>query len=163
MAALVDTNVLVYRVDPRFPLKQARATELLREGIENNSMVLSHQVLIEFVAAVTRSLSGQARLLTMEQAHREVEEMLTQFPVVYPTETTLRMAIHGAALYKFSWFDAHIWASANEHDLTKIWSEDFENGRLYGRVQVENPFKLGVHEPPSAYIGQRDAWHQRST
>jgi hypothetical protein len=32
-ASLIDTNVLVYRFDPRFPDKQAIATRLLREGL----------------------------------------------------------------------------------------------------------------------------------
>ncbi len=30
MAALIDTNILVYRFDPRYPAKQARATALLK-------------------------------------------------------------------------------------------------------------------------------------
>ena len=33
MTALIDTNVLVYRFDARFPEKQRVATELLRKGI----------------------------------------------------------------------------------------------------------------------------------
>ena len=40
MAALVDTNVLVYRFDARFPAKQARATELLRRGIHDDTVRL---------------------------------------------------------------------------------------------------------------------------
>lgn len=32
MAALVDTNILVYRHDPRFPDKQRIATQLLRDA-----------------------------------------------------------------------------------------------------------------------------------
>jgi hypothetical protein len=32
---VVDTNVLVYRHDPRFPEKQAKATRLLRDGLAN--------------------------------------------------------------------------------------------------------------------------------
>ena len=36
MAYLADTNVLVYRYDPRFPNKQARATSLLREGLSSD-------------------------------------------------------------------------------------------------------------------------------
>ena len=31
--ALIDTNVLVYRFDPRFPAKQRVAAALLRRGI----------------------------------------------------------------------------------------------------------------------------------
>ena len=151
MAALVDTNILVYRYDPRFPLKQARATELLRRGILDRSLVLPHQALVEFVAVVTRAVAGQAPLLAADEAHREAEDLLSQFPVVYPTETTLRTALRGAALYKLSWFDAHLWAYADERGLDPIWSEDFEDGRLYGRVRVRNPFRESVHEPPATY------------
>ena len=151
MAGLVDTNILVYRYDPRFPPKQARAAELLRSGIADRSLVLPHQALVEFVAVVTRPIAGQAPLLTIEDAHREAEDLLMQFPVVYPTETTLRTALRGAALYKLSWFDAHLWAYADERGLDPIWSEDFEDGRLYGRVRVRNPFRDAVHEPAAAY------------
>ena len=141
MAGLVDTNVLVYRFDPRFPAKQKRATELLRQGIADQSIVVPHQALVEFVAVVTRPIAGKAPLLPVEDAHREVEDMLAQFPVVYPTEATLRTALRGAALYKLSWFDAHLWAYADERRLDTLWSEDFEHGRLYGRVKVIDPFQ----------------------
>ena len=151
MAALVDTNILVYRYDPRFPLKQARATQLLRSGVVDRSLVLPHQALVEFVSAVTRPLAGQAPLLTVDDAYREAEDLLAQFPVIYPTETTLRTALRGAALYKLSWFDAHLWAYADERGLDPIWSEDFEDGRSYGRVRVRNPFRDSVHEPTASH------------
>lgn len=151
MAALVDTNVLVYRFDPRFPLKQEMATELLREGMADRSIVLPYQSLVEFVAAATRPIAGKSSLLTEEEAHREVDEMVAQFPVVYPTENTLRTALRGAALYKMSWFDALIWAYADEHGLDPLWSEDFQDGRLYGRVKVQNPFHMAVHDSGARY------------
>lgn len=151
MAALVDTNVLVYRFDPRFPLKQERATELLRQGVMDRSLVLPFQSLVEFVAATTRPISGKASLLSEEEAHREVEEMLAQFQVVYPTEKTLQTALRGAALYKISWFDALIWAYADEHGLDPLWSEDFQDGRIYGKVKVQDPFRTAVHEPAARY------------
>jgi predicted nucleic acid-binding protein len=147
VAALVDTNILVYRFDPRFPLKQEQATQLLRQGIVDRSIALPYQALVEFVAATTRPISGQASLLTKEEAHREVEDLLAQFEVIYPTDNTLRTALRGAALYQMSWFDALIWAYADEHGLDPLWSEDFQDGRLYGRVKVQNPFRMGVHEP----------------
>ncbi|MDB6106775.1 MAG: hypothetical protein JWO52_6774 [Gammaproteobacteria bacterium] len=151
MVALVDTNILVYRFDPRFPLKQERATELLRQGIVDRSIVVPYQALVEFVAATIRRISGQVSLLTEEEAHREVDDMLAQFQVVYPTENTLRTALRGAALYKMSWFDALIWAYADEHGLDPLLSEDLQDGRLYGRVRVQNPFSMAVHEPSLRY------------
>ena len=141
MAGLVDTNILVYRFDSRFPAKQKRANALLRQGIVDGSLVVPYQALIEFVAVVTRAIAGGPPLLAVEDAHREVEDMLAQFPIVYLTENTLRTALRGAALYRLSWFDANLWAYADERGLDTLWSEDFEHGRLYGRVKVINPFR----------------------
>jgi predicted nucleic acid-binding protein len=141
VASLVDTNILVYRFDSRFPAKQNRAAALLRQGIADESIVVPHQALIEFVAAVTRPIAGGAPLLETEDAYREVEEMLVYFSVIYPTENTLRIAMRGAALYRMSWFDAHLWAYADERGIDTLWSEDFEHGRIYGRVKVLDPFR----------------------
>ena len=53
MAALVDTNILVYRFDDRFPEKQKIATDLLKRGIAEDSVRVPHQAIMEFIAAVT--------------------------------------------------------------------------------------------------------------
>ena len=151
MPGLVDTNILVYRYDSRYPQKQEIAADLLRQGILNNSLVLPHQALIEFIAAVTRPMA-RGSLLSVDEAHREVEELLVQFPVIYPTENTVRTALRGAALYKLSWFDAHLWAYADERGLDTLWSEDFEDDRLYGRVRVRNPFRERDRRPEGNQI-----------
>lgn len=140
MAALVDTNVLVYRFDHRFPEKQRKATELLRSGIADDSIRLPHQALVEFVAAVTRPSSTGAPLLPPEDARREAEELLDQFEVLYPTEALVRTALRGAAAYQLSWFDAHMWAYAEHYGLDEILSEDFQHDRRYGTVRAVNPF-----------------------
>ena len=141
MAALVDTNVLVYRFDPRFPEKQRRATELLRKGIAEDSIRVPHQAIVEFVAATTRQPSGGTPLLAPEEARREAEEMLSQFEVLYPTEGLVRTALRGAAAYQLSWFDAHLWAYAEHYGLEELLSEDFQHDRLYGRVRAVDPFR----------------------
>ena len=155
MTALVDTNVLVYRFDSRSPLKQEQATDLLRRGAVDASIVIPFQALVEFVAAVTRPISARQSLLSVEEAHREVDLMLAQFTILYPTENTLRTALRGAALYKLPWFDALIWAYADERGLDTLWSEDFQHGQWYGRVKVQNPFAVSVHEPATPYRHRR--------
>ncbi len=140
MAALVDTNVLVYRFDPRFPHKQSIATELLRKGIADGSLRVPHQAIVEFVSVVTRPMGKSSPLLDSADAHREAEEFLTQFEVVYPNESIVRTALRGAAAYQLSWFDAHMWAYAEYYGLNELLSEDFQDGRLYGTVTVRNPF-----------------------
>lgn len=140
MAALVDTNVLVYRFDGRFPEKQRVATALLREGVADGSLQLPHQAVIEFVAAASRPMRGSNALLTPGEARREAEELLAQFDVLYPDQELVRIALRGAAAYQLSWFDAHMWAYAERFGLEQMLSEDFEHGRLYGTVQALNPF-----------------------
>lgn len=141
MAALVDTNVLVYRFDPRSPAKQQIATELLRAGIADGSLRLPHQAIVEFVAAVTRPLGDDPPLLSQADARREAEELLSQFDVLYPDAAVVRLALRGAAAYQLSWFDAHLWAYAEHFALSELLSEDFQDGRLYGTVRVTDPFR----------------------
>lgn len=140
MAALVDTSILVYRFDHRFPAKQRISNEVLRRGIDNDDIRVPHQAVLEFFAAVTRPMSRRSPLLTLTDARRETEELLKQFVIIYPNEDIVRTAILGQAAYQLSWFDAHIWAYADHYALEKIISEDFEHDRLYGAVRAVNPF-----------------------
>ena len=140
MAALVDTNVLVYRFDSRFPEKQRLATSRLRSGIADGSIFIPHQAIVEFVAVATRTLDGAEPLLDAADARREAEELLSQFDVLFPDQELVRIALRGAAAYQLSWFDAHLWAYAERFGLGELLSEDFQHGRLYGTVEIVNPF-----------------------
>jgi predicted nucleic acid-binding protein len=141
VAALVDTNVLVYRFDPRFPAKQTLATDVLRRGLADDEVRIPHQAVVEFVAAVTRTRDDSGPLLSHEEARREAEEFLRQFVILYPTESLVRTAIRGWATYQLGWFDAHLWAYAEEYGLAELLSEDFQHDRLYGTVRIVNPFR----------------------
>lgn len=144
MAALIDTNVLVYLFDPDDPRKQRIAAELLQRRLEDNSAKIPHQAILEFVAATTRprtrSRSLRPPLLTAEAATREAEELLALFEVLCPNEALVRTALRGAAAYQLPWYDAHLWAYAEYYGLSELLSEDFEHDRLYGTVRTVNPF-----------------------
>ncbi len=137
--ALIDTNILIYRYDERFPDKQSIASDVLRVGIVSGSMRIPHQAIVEFVAATTRG-KPEDRLLHAADALREAEELMAQFPILYPDEAVLRTALRGTAAYGLSWFDAHLWAYAEVNGIEELLSEDFQHGRLYGTVTVRNPF-----------------------
>jgi len=141
VAALADTNILVYRFDGRFPQKQRRAIDVLRRGIADDSIRIAHQAVVEFVAAVSRPLGKDAPLMSIDDARREAEELLHQFVVLYPTEAIVRLALRGAAAYQLAWFDAHMWAYAEHFGLTELLSEDFQHERIYGSVRAVDPFQ----------------------
>jgi predicted nucleic acid-binding protein len=156
VASLIDTNILVYRFDPRDPVKQRIAQEVAREGQATGNLLVPYQALVEFVATVTRPRKnlGDAPLMPRDHALLQVERFMLQFEIVWPDYDVLRTAIRGAALYSLSWFDALLWAHAEARGIPEILSEDFEHGRHYGRARVVNPFLAaegGVHELPPLY------------
>jgi len=145
VATLVDTNILVYCYDPREPSKREAAREVVRLGSAANQIILAHQVLVEFVSVVTASRATRPAFLPREEARRQAEDFLNEFPVLYPNEAVFRMALMGMAAYQFQWYDAHLWAYAEHYGVPELLSEDFEHGRRYGTVRVRNPFvELGL-------------------
>ena len=140
VASLVDTNILVYRCDPRDPRKREAARELLRAGEVSGELRIPHQSLVEFVNSVTRLRGREAPIMELADATRQAEFFMTEFPVLYPNEAVFRMALLGKAAYGLPWCDAHLWAYAEHYGLPEILSEDFEHGRRYGTVRIRNPF-----------------------
>src|SRR2546427_9097554 len=82
-ASLIDTNILVYRFDLRFPKKQAIATQLLRQGLSTDSIRIPHQAVLEFMAVVARVRIGAEPLLTQAEGRRETEEKIDPFRILY--------------------------------------------------------------------------------
>ena len=145
MAILVDTNILVYRCDPRDPVKRDAARQVLRAGAASGTFRIAHQSLVEFMNSVIRLRTGSSPIMTREDAIRQAEWFMAEFPVIYPDEYVFRTALRGIVTYRLSWFDAHLWAYAEHNGLSEILSEDFEHGRMYGTVTVRNPFvELGL-------------------
>ena len=140
MASLVDTNILIYCYDPRVPAKRQAAREVLRGGERANQIQIPHQALVEFVSVVAAARGNRPAFLAREEAWRQAEDFLNEFPILYPNEGVFRTALMGMAAYQFQWYDAHLWAYAEHYGLPEILSEDFEHGRRYGRVRVKNPF-----------------------
>ncbi|MBI4904104.1 MAG: PIN domain-containing protein [Acidobacteria bacterium] len=139
MVSLVDTNVLVYRFDSRFPEKQRIATEVLRQGLLTDSLRIPHQCIIEFVAVVSRPVRGHL-ILGMSEGLRQANRILSQFTILYPTEALVRIAIECCTRHQLNWFDAQILAYALHYDVKEIITEDFTHDRVYGGVRTVNPF-----------------------
>jgi predicted nucleic acid-binding protein len=140
VASLVDTNILVYRCDPRDPRKRVAAREILRAGEMSGELRIPHQSLVEFVNSVTRLRGREAPIMKLQDATRQAELFMAGFPVRYPNEAVFRMALLGKAAYELPWYDAHLWAYAEHYGAPEILSEDFEHGRRYGTVRTRNPF-----------------------
>jgi predicted nucleic acid-binding protein len=141
VARLIDTNILVYRVDATFPEKQEVAANLLEETVRSGECRVPHQALVKFYAVVTRPLLRLGRsLLTSAEAREEIEVLLLTSIILYPVENIVRLSLYATAAFGLNWFDAHMWAYADHYRCSTIYSEDFEHERYYGSVKVINPF-----------------------
>jgi predicted nucleic acid-binding protein len=154
--SLIDTNILVYREDPRNPVKQAIATDTLKRAAREQSAAVAHQALIEAYAALIRpraDLDGEA-LLSPAEAAWVVSATMREFPILWPDAAVVKAALYGATMLHLSWYDAHMWAYAATNGIPELTTEDFEHGRYYDDVRAFNPFLQalgGVHELPPMF------------
>jgi predicted nucleic acid-binding protein len=135
--AFIDTNVLVYLFDTDARAKQLCARNVLDTHRATASIVISTQVLQEFYVAVTRKL---ARPLAESDARAVVAD-LALLPVAQVDAGMILAAIDLGCAEQLSFWDALIVESALEADCRVLLSEDLQDGRRYGRLIVENPFR----------------------
>jgi predicted nucleic acid-binding protein len=132
----IDTNVLVYAYDRRDAEKQARAQDLLTTGMENETVVLSVQVLGEFFTVVTRRIPNP---LSTEEAE-QVIDLLGILPVMELDLAMVRRAITTHRQYGTTYWDSLILAAAERAGCARVISEDLNPGQSYHGIAVVNPF-----------------------
>lgn len=131
-----DTNILIYASDHSEPEKQSQARRLLKSAIENDTGVVSAQVLSEFFTVVTRRIQQP---LSIEEAEHVIEQ-LTILPVVELDLALVRQAIGTCRRYQISYWDSLIVAAAEKAGCTRIVSEDLNPGQSYHGIAVVDPF-----------------------
>ncbi len=75
---LLDTNLLIYTLDFREPVKRPRASRVLEYLIRRGNAALPAQALSEFSHVCLRKLRPR---LSPEEVEREVEKLILTFPV----------------------------------------------------------------------------------
>ena len=132
----VDTNVLLYAIstDPDEAAKAAAARAILASA----DLALSVQVLQEFYVQATRP-TRQCRI-THEQASLLIEAWL-RFPVQDVTVPIMRAAATTAQASHISYWDAAVIEAARALGCASVLSEDLGDGRNFGGIHVENPFR----------------------
>lgn len=112
--------------------KRTRAVEL----IAGDEFGISAQVLQEFYTVVTRK-AGIA--LSTGVALQWIERLEMQ-PCAPITSSHVKVAIALSARYRISYWDGAILAAAESLGAPVVYSEDLNDGQLYGEVRVINPF-----------------------
>lgn len=130
----IDTNVLVYAID-NADLDKHQIVHTLLETLVEQDTVVSVQVLAEFFHVVTRK--GH---LSTEEARDRIEDWQALFPVIAAGPNTLSHAIDGLRRFQMAFWDAMLWATAQEAGVTVLLTEDFQDLGLIEGVRFVNPF-----------------------
>lgn len=136
----IDTNVLVYAYDRSEPQKQKRALEVIDQLTQAKIGVISTQILGEFFVSVVRKTTIP---MNVNDAVRQAELHSRALQVLEVTSAIVLNAAQGVRDYKFSYYDAQIWAAAKANSIPTVFSEDFNSGSTIEGVTFINPFDPG--------------------
>jgi len=136
-AILVDTNVLVYSVDSREPMRRDRARDVLRALRGRAVPHVSTQILGEcFATLVTRFRIG----FDADGASSAVRAICAAMNVLSVDERVVREAMWGVRRYQMHYYDAQVWATARIAGIDTILTEDVQSAPEIEGVRYVNPF-----------------------
>ena len=133
----VDTNILIYAHDLDAGAKHDAAFSLLTHIWEEETGVISTQVIQEFYVNVTRKIPNplspvQARSIISNYFFWHVESIEPR---------TILSASEIEEKYVLSFWDSLIVAAAFQSKTDKILTEDLNHGQIIEGILIENPFK----------------------
>jgi predicted nucleic acid-binding protein len=133
----VDTNILVYGHDDSAGVKHNRALRIIDELWSSRCGVLSTQVLQEFCVAVKR-LNRSYPTEYLQQLVRE----LSSWEIVLNTGESIVNALAIESRYQISFWDALIVHAAEISRADVLYTEDLNDGQVFGTLRVVNPFHI---------------------
>jgi predicted nucleic acid-binding protein len=135
---LIDTNIFIYAYDPADAAKHETAVQLLDEVTRKEDLILSAQVLNE----VAWTLLRRGRHLGLGPAEvRQIVEEIAQNAIVVPVAPEFTFAALTVAMaHGLSFWDGLIWAAAHHHQVSVVYTEDFQNERVVEGVRFVSPF-----------------------
>jgi predicted nucleic acid-binding protein len=142
----VDSNILIYTVDPSEPAKMQAAQQWLTILRSQNLLRLSFQTILEFYNIVTREVRNP---MDMTIARNDVRDWLTLDPIG-PDAATLDIAWHIQDRYRFSWRDSLIIAAAKRARCKYLLTEDLHHRQDLDGLTVISPFQI----EPQAFVSQ---------
>jgi predicted nucleic acid-binding protein len=134
--AFLDTNILVYAFDIDAGMKFEKAQTILKDCWNSQSGTLSTQVLQEFYVTVTRKLSNKVD----KQSARNIVQAYKAWSVYSITPDDIIDASELEELNSLSFWDSLIIIAAQKNGAEILYSEDMQDGQVFGNLTVVNPF-----------------------
>lgn len=132
--SFLDTNVLVYAAAGRGSEESKRERSLAL--IDHEDVGVSAQVLQEFYVTVTRKI----KIPMISEKALEWIEQFASFPCVAVDASLVKIAAEVSEEFRVSYWDGAILSAAQLLGAKTLYTEDLNDGQLYGSVRAVNPF-----------------------
>lgn len=130
----IDTNILVYSLDPKNQEKKDLARKILKKIVETQQPVISTQVIQEFYVVASSKLKADSI------AVKNIIHNFHNMEIVNNDLALIEEAIDISILSQLSFWDSLIIAAAEKANCEYVFSEDLNSGQSYRGVKVLNPF-----------------------
>jgi len=130
----LDTNILVYATDNRYPQKQETARDIVVSG-RSIGGALGLQVFGEFYGVATGKLRQPAAA-----AATLANSWMRSFRLFGASAVSTRRAFAVAETGTLSFWDANLLCAAEEAGCTHLLTEDMQDGYRLGRIEVVHAF-----------------------
>ena len=134
--SFLDTNILIYQLDNRDPIKQKRCREIVRTVVSNHEAVISTQILQEFYVACTMKLKIKPILV------KGIMHGFENMEVVTIGIDLINNAIDASIQYQISFWDSLVVVSAESAKCQYLLTEDLNEGQIIRNVRIRNPLNI---------------------
>jgi predicted nucleic acid-binding protein len=131
----LDTNIFVYSLDQSDSTKRKKCRNLIKSLTDENSGVISTQVLQELYVAATSKLGADPLLV------KDIIRSLERLETVVVSPMLIKEAIDCSLINRLSFWDALIVVTAESAHCEILWTEDLNHGQVIRGVLIENPLK----------------------
>ena len=132
----VDTSVLVHAHDLDSGLKRAIAEHVLKQLWQDETGVLSTQVLQEFYTALTSGIASPVP----RRAARDLIHAYSVWPVITLDAADVLAASDFEERYRLNFRDAQIVVAARKSGATLLLSDALQPYRPIAGLELQNPF-----------------------
>jgi predicted nucleic acid-binding protein len=133
----IDTNILLYSVDPKEVVKKPKAEQLIRHLLVGRDTVVFWQVLAESVRQLRRWKDRGD--LTDAEFDLHVQHFRVIFPLLFPKIGVLDQALDLAKKFSLSHWDSMILGACKDAGVTTLYTEDMGSPCNFDGIQLINP------------------------
>jgi predicted nucleic acid-binding protein len=134
-SAFLDSNVILYAALP--PKEDRRKAGVAQDLLKTSDFGVSGQILAEVYNVMSKTIEPK-----IDEAEIDLWIIsLAERPFAPIDAALVRRGIAISRRYKISYWDAAIIAAAERLGADTLFTEDLNDGQVYGAVTARNPFR----------------------